>query len=181
MLSNDQAGVLTRMLSALAITFVALTVSILWPPVIPLPTDGGGVALEAALQWDALLAFTLLVPIMRLARHRFFTPEDIAGGGTSEGTPLALRLQAILQNTLEQVALAVIVHSIWAVTMPLDWQAAVPAAVALFVVGRVLFAVGYAGGAPSRALGFALTFYPTAVMVFLLLLRLAADIMSATT
>jgi len=31
----------------------------------------------------------------------------------------------------------------------------------MFVIGRILFAVGYAGGAPARAFGFALTFYPT--------------------
>ena len=49
--------------------------------------------------------------------------------------------------------------------MPLAWQAAVPAAVILFVVGRALFWRGYASGAPGRALGFALTFYPQVVML----------------
>lgn len=32
---------------------------------------------------------------------------------------------------------------------------------ALFVVGRLLFWIGYADGAKARALGFALTFYPS--------------------
>ena len=35
----------------------------------------------------------------------------------------------------------------------------------LFVIGRVLFWRGYASGAPHRALGFALTFYPQVVML----------------
>ncbi len=179
MLSNEQRGVLARMLSALAISCLALTASVLWPPSILLPTEADSAALQTALKWDALVALTLVVSIMRLARHRFFTSEDIAGGGASRGTPRAQQLQAILQNTVEQVVLAVIVHSIWAVTMPAHWQAAVPVAVTLFVVGRVLFSAGYAHGAPSRALGFALTFYPTSVMLFLLLMRLAADVLQA--
>ena len=49
--------------------------------------------------------------------------------------------------------------------MPQAWQAAVPVAVILFVIGRVLFWRGYAHGAPARALGFALTFYPSVVML----------------
>lgn len=40
----------------------------------------------------------------------------------------------------------------------------IPAAVLLFVIGRITFAVGYAGGAVARAFGFALTFYPTALL-----------------
>jgi uncharacterized membrane protein YecN with MAPEG domain len=41
----------------------------------------------------------------------------------------------------------------------------VPMAALLFVVGRISFFAGYAHGAPSRAFGFALTFYPTALML----------------
>jgi len=52
--------------------------------------------------------------------------------------------------------------------MPVSWIAAIPAAVVLFVLGRVLFLRGYRGGAPSRAIGFALTFYPTVLMLVLL-------------
>jgi uncharacterized membrane protein YecN with MAPEG domain len=49
--------------------------------------------------------------------------------------------------------------------MPRAFQAAVPVAAILFVIGRVLFWRGYAAGAPHRALGFALTFYPQLVML----------------
>ena len=35
----------------------------------------------------------------------------------------------------------------------------------MFLLGRVLFFAGYAGGAPRRALGFALTFYPTVTLL----------------
>jgi hypothetical protein len=118
-------------------------------------------ALAQALKWDALLVVTLAVNIALLARHRFFTPEDIDGGGLTEGTPRAQVLQSTLQNTLEQMVLAFAVHMVWAAAMPLEWQGAIPAAAVLFFVGRILFWRGYARGAPAPALGFALTFYPT--------------------
>ena len=57
--------------------------------------------------------------------------------------------------------------------MPWTWQAAVPAAAILFFLGRLLFWRGYSHGAPARALGFALTFYPTVVMLVLVVARLA--------
>ena len=79
-------------------------------------------------------------------------------------------LQSILQNTLEQAVLAVLVHLIWAVTMPGDWLPAIPAATTLFVVGRMLFWRGYERGAAARAMGFGLTFYPTVLMLAILLL-----------
>ena len=56
--------------------------------------------------------------------------------------------------------------------MPQTWQAAVPAAAILFFVGRVLFWRGYAHGASARALGFALTFYPSVAMLLLVVGRL---------
>jgi uncharacterized MAPEG superfamily protein len=57
------------------------------------------------------------------------------------------------------------VHLVWAGVMPRAFQAAVPVAAMLFVIGRVLFWRGYAAGAPHRALGFALTFYPQVAML----------------
>jgi uncharacterized membrane protein YecN with MAPEG domain len=109
-----------------------------------------------------------MVNIGLLARHRFFTPDDIDGGGLTKGTPQAHLLQSTLQNTLEQTVLAMSAHSIWGAAMPETWQPAVPAAAVLFVVGRILFWRGYQRGAPSRALGFGLTFYPTVALVLLI-------------
>jgi uncharacterized membrane protein YecN with MAPEG domain len=108
-----------------------------------------------------------------LARHRFFTPADIDGGGLSEGTSTAKLLQSILQNTLEQSVLACSVHLLWAAAMPRTWQAAVPAAAMLFFFGRLLFWRGYSHGAPARAIGFGLTFYPSVAMLVLIVGRLA--------
>ena len=103
----------------------------------------------------------MLICVARLAKHRFFTPEDIDGSALTPGTDRARLLQALLQNTLEQAVLAIPVYFCGAVVLPGSWLGAVFAAAAMFFVGRICFFAGYAGGAPSRAYGFALTFYPT--------------------
>ena len=116
-----------------------------------------------------LPAATLLVCIARLAAHRFFTPEDIHGSGLTGGTERAKLLQSLLQNTLEQCCLAIPVYLATAILAPASLLPVVPTAAVMFLVGRGLFFAGYAQGAPSRAYGFALTFYPTLLLLVLLL------------
>jgi uncharacterized membrane protein YecN with MAPEG domain len=74
-------------------------------------------------------------------------------------------LQALLQNTLEQTAIAIPVYLCWGVVASHAMLAMVAAAGILFLAGRLLFFIGYSGGAASRAFGFALTFYPTLVLL----------------
>jgi len=173
MLTLKQRGVLRGMVAGLVTTIVALTFAVFAPPNGLLPGREPAASLVHALSWDLLVAACLTLNIAMLARHRFFTPADIEGGGLSSGTAEAQLLQSILQNTLEQTVLAISVHLIWAAAMPHAWQAAVPVAAILFVFGRILFWKGYARGAPQRALGFALTFYPSVLMLLLVLAHLA--------
>jgi len=114
-----------------------------------------------ALPWAILPLLTLMVSIMRVANHRFTTPEDLDGSGLTVGTEKIKILRAILQNTLEQSVLAVGGYLIGAMALPHGWLRVIPAAALLFVIGRILFAAGYARGAGGRALGFGLTAYPT--------------------
>ena len=132
-----------------------------------------GSAIGSDLQYRlALAGWSVLAPVVilavcvaRLARHRFFTPEDIQGSGLSTGTDRARLLQAVLQNTLEQACIAVAAYFAAAMIVPASFLALVPAAALMFVVGRVLFLAGYAQGAPSRAFGFALTFYSSVLLI----------------
>jgi len=117
--------------------------------------------------WSLLLpALALLVCIARLAMHRFFTPADINGSGLTAGTDKAKLLQALLQNTLEQSGLALPVYIAASAVMPAALLPAIPAAAAMFLAGRLSFFAGYANGAPSRAFGFGMTFYPTVLLLF---------------
>ena len=169
--TDKQRGVLVGMALGFGATVAVLCGAIVAAPDALLPNAGVMESWAHALAWDALPVACLAISIARLASHRFFTPADIDGGATSDGTSSARLLQAMLQNTLEQTVLALATHAIWATTTPRTWQAAIPAAAVLFAVGRVLFWRGYARGAPARAIGFALTFYPSVVMLLTLAVR----------
>ena len=166
-LTVKQRGVLKGIIPGAAITFVVIVGAILASPIALSPEASAGERLAFAIWADVFIALWLGISIGLLARHRFFTPEDIDGGGLSRGSETANVLQSTLQNTLEQSVLAVLVHLAWSTLMPVAWIAAIPAAVFLFLCGRVLFVRGYRGGAPSRALGFALTYYPSVLMLIL--------------
>jgi hypothetical protein len=109
---------------------------------------------------DVFVLCWLAVAIGNVARLRFFSEDDIAGSGSGVATAQVGRAKAVLQNTLEQVVLAVPVHAALAVLVASSVPLIVALA-ALFAAGRVLFWVGYARGAEARAFGFALTFYPS--------------------
>jgi hypothetical protein len=134
-------------------------------PVSVLPIDEPGARFAWAAPWLLLPALTLMIAIIRVANHRFDTPNDIDGSGLTVGTPRIQILRAILQNTLEQTVMAGAVYLIWAAVMPLRWLTVIPLAALLFAAGRVLFTRGYASGAGGRAMGFGLTMYPNAGML----------------
>lgn len=170
-LDDKQRGVLTGMAAAVSIAALVLALAIVLRPAVLLPV---GSSLEGRLAWGAmwlmLPALTLLLAIGRLAGHRFRTPQDIDGSGLTGGSEDARIAQAVIQNTLEQTVLAALVYGAYCATMPRGWLAAIPAAAVLFAVGRLLFALGYRRGAPGRALGFALTFYGTAILAAITLI-----------
>lgn len=122
--------------------------------------------LSTAIKSIFLPAIFLLISVARLAKHRFFSPEDIDGGaGFSADSEYAKYLQTLLQNTLEQFCIAFVAYLAWAVVMPAGWLSVIPLAGICFSMGRIMFFKGYMNGAPSRALGFALTFYPSLLML----------------
>lgn len=166
-LTVKQLGVLKGIVAGLAVTFVAIAGAIVAGPMMLAPGATMGDRIAFAVRADVFIALWLAISIGLLAKHRFFTPEDIDGGGLTQGTETANILQATLQNTLEQTVVAVLAHLAWAALLPVSWIFAIPSAVVLFLCGRVLFVLGYRGGAPARALGFALTFYPSVLMLVL--------------
>jgi len=161
-LSQNQRGVIKGMASglSLAVAAIALSAYALYPL-------GASLAERASLLALCLLppAAMLVISIARLAKHRFFTPADIDGSALTEGSDRARLLQALLQNTLEQVALAVPIYAAWAFLAPARLLGALAAASGLFLLARLLFFKHYASGAAARSLGFALTFYPTVLLL----------------
>jgi MAPEG family len=127
-----------------------------------------------------LLALTLAAPaaalfldIARLAKHRFAEPLDRNAAAAETKTAKADILSAILRNTHEQATLAALVYGIAAILLPMHWTDATAGCALFFLIGRLVFATGYANGAGSRAFGFGLTFYPTVALAILMLVTLA--------
>lgn len=170
-LTHNQRGVLGRMSVAATITALGVFGGIWLSPDVLTPVDDLESRLAFVLRWDLLVVLWLLITIGTLARRRFFNAEDINGSGLTTGTVQSKIHQSVLQNTLEQVVLAVFVHVACAVLLPIEWMAILPVAATLFALGRFLFWRGYHRGAPARALGFGLTFYPTVLLFALLIAR----------
>jgi hypothetical protein len=164
-LSKKQLGVLKGMMVGIV---CALAIVLLGASMNPFAYDdllSTIDRLSIAIMSGVIPVIFLAVSIGRMAKHRFFTPEDIDGGGLSVGTERAIELQSLLQNTMEQVLFAIIVYCAWSVVMPVAWLSVVPIAAIAFGLGRILFFVGYKNGAPSRAVGFTLSFYPSMAML----------------
>jgi hypothetical protein len=166
-----QVGVAAGMAGGLAFTLLAL----FWPELSDVASGPEG-RLPLWLGCAAVAGFCLLLSVGRLAGHRFFTPEDIDGGGMSGNTPRAALLQALIQNTLEQTVLAIIAWGAWLWLGPPDRGGLVIVFALAFAVGRLLFFAGYSRGAPFRALGFTLCFYPTVALYLMLSPRIVETI-----
>jgi hypothetical protein len=159
--SEKQRGVIRGVIPAALVSVAGMCVGPILLPMNALPAEEAGARLAWALPWALLPILMLMISIMRVANHRFASPEDIDGSGLTVGSAHVLVLRAILQNTLEQAVLAAAAYSIWSVSMPLKWLGVIPAAALLFVLGRILFMAGYERGAGERATGFGLTAYPS--------------------
>lgn len=165
--ARKRLGVAAGMAGGLTMTLAALS----WTD---LPAVGA--SLDArAIVWARCATITtlpLLLAIALLARHRFFSDADIDGASLSSPSPRAALLQAMLQNTLEQTVLASLAQAAWLLLGPADRHGLVLVCAGLFAIGRMLFFLGYSRGATARALGFTLTFYPSAGLLLLLIPRL---------
>jgi hypothetical protein len=110
---------------------------------------------------SATAAAWLALSVALLARHRFFSAEDIEGAGLTRPSDRARLLQALIQNTAEQTILAAAAYAAWLLAIPGSAPGVAVHCAVLFSLGRLLFFAGYRRGAAARSLGFALTFYPT--------------------
>ena len=156
-LQQEQRGVALRMAAALCVTVLVSIACLYRGGAAPTPLAGRLIAMAKA---DVFVLCWLAAMIGNVARLRFFSADDIAGSGSGSATAEVGRAKAVLQNTLEQVVLALPVHAALALLVASSVPLIVALA-ALFAIGRLIFWIGYASGAEARAFGFALTFYPS--------------------
>ncbi len=173
-LHQKQLLVLRGMIAAGLTTAAALSLALARPPRSWLPAPGLEASLSHVSTWCMLPLICLALMIAVMARARFLSADDIDAGSDLERGKKTCGYQSILQNTLEQTVLSTATYIIWSVSMPTAMQVVPASAAVLFVAGRVFFFCGYNRGAPARAFGFGLTFYPTVAMMAGIFGRMAA-------
>lgn len=171
-MSNDQRKVLAGM--AAATVFSAAFFEVVFRMTAFDLTPPGGidisVRLEYALKCEVFAALCLLAGIAMIANRRFFIADAIEGGST----PAIEIDQRYLQNTLEQLVLAIVAHLALVTIVAPESIRAVAILVMLFVIGRVTFWIGYHISGAARAFGFATTFYPTVAVYAFVMYRIVS-------
>lgn len=113
--------------------------------------------LAFALKWDLLMFAWLAGSVGAVSQKRFWTPADRKGSAYSDPSPAITVRVANLQNTIEQTVLAFGATLILAAVLRGGELVLLPLTVAVYLIGRVTFAVGYARSPIARAFGMALT------------------------
>lgn len=157
-MNKDQKLVALGMALAVAVTVIVLTGAHY--------LHYAGISAPVA---SALIVLSLAYGIAAIARKRFFDTSVINGAASDTPNNAVAIDKALLQNTLEQVVLAVPAYFGLAAVAPDIASFLLGPLVLLFLVGRICFFAGYHKGAGSRAFGFGLTFYPTLVALALFL------------
>lgn len=122
--------------------------------------------LAFALRWELLGVATLLAMIAFIAGARPLWAQTIGGAPDAQQLERHVRVQ---RNTLEQLVVMMGAHLALATLLPPDQLGLLPTLVALFVVSRVLYWVGYVRDPMLRTFGFVATFYPNLYAVGLAL------------
>lgn len=161
-----------RVALAVSLAAAVLALSQLSPP--PSGLDHLSARLAYALRADLFVIAWVALGVIAVARIRFNSAEDAPGSGLSQPSERIAVPRAILQNTLEQAVLAVVVHLALATLLRPEEIRVIPAAVLLFCLGRAAFWLGYRHGAAARAFGFAVTFWPTVACLLLALVLLVS-------
>lgn len=166
MLTATQLRVVVGMAPAAIITAVMWVLALRRP----LAVVDAGHQIVLTLPWLLVPAACLFVGIGFIANRRFLS-EDAIDGGDNPGRA-GMIASRYVQNTLEQAVLAGTVWLALAAVEPARAALLVPMLAALFGIGRIAFWIGYLLAPWARAFGFGLTFYPTAVALVWLIVRI---------
>jgi hypothetical protein len=137
-----------------------------------LPADEPVSRLVFVVRWLFLPACTLALGIQFAARRGFYA--DMIDGNrfpTSHSLEINLRYN---QNTVEQLVLAAVTWLNLSLVVSHENLVLVPAMVSLFVVGRLMFWLGYLIRPVARAFGMILTALPTVGSILWLILHWAS-------
>lgn len=148
--------------------FLGLKLVLFWQPEI---WNGFGDRMILVINCAIFAILPGLLGVAVVAAQRL-NPEMWVGQKVRPNSSLDINTRFIL-NTFEQFTLYIIGMAGLAIYAPIEEARSLPILTGLFLLGRVLFWIGYHKNPYLRAFGFGLTFYPTcAVYMWLLLLML---------
>lgn len=120
----------------------------------------------------AILPAVVAIAIVAVQR---LNPDLWVGQKVRPYSSLDINTRFVL-NTVEQFILLLVGLSGISLYVPVSEARTVPILAALFLIGRILFWVGYHKNPYLRAFGFGLTFYPTVVVFMWLIVRIVFGI-----
>lgn len=129
-----------------------------------------GDRLELMIKCSTFSLVPVIVAIAIVAAQRL-NPDMWVGQKVKPNSSLDVNTRFIL-NTTEQFILFVVGLAGIAMYAPYTQAHSIPVLTALFLVGRMLFWVGYHKNPYLRAFGFGVTFYPTVAVYIWLLIRM---------
>lgn len=112
----------------------------------------------------------LAAMVLRVALRRLGDDEMLAGGALSG--PAAVD-QKVLQNTVEQLVLALCIWPAAAVMLGDEGPGVIASLGVGFAAARLIFWLGYHQGGALRVFGFAASFWPTVLVAVWAVARLA--------
>ncbi|XP_063425585.1 uncharacterized protein LOC134709345 [Mytilus trossulus] len=119
------------------------------------PTD----RLIYTIRWLFLSSSTMMFAMFGVLRVRGSTDAIDPLNGSSEN--LVELPNRILRNTTEQLVLHASAVLTLCTFMDENSMRNIPLLVILFILGRLLYAIGFSSAPMNRALGFSMTFWPT--------------------
>ncbi len=120
------------------------------------------------------VALPLLFGILAVAVQRL-DPRNVIGQRLKTDTPADIN-KRYLANTIDQILLFFFCHAALIYYMPKDEAISLILLASLFIVGRLIFWVGYHRDRFTRALGFGITFYPIIGAYLWLIIRIVFDV-----
>lgn len=120
------------------------------------------------------VSLPLLCGIIAIAVQRL-DPRNVIGQKLRTDTPADINKRYIA-NTIEQMMLFFFCHAALIYYMPKDEAISLLLLASLFIVGRIIFWVGYHRDKFIRALGFGITFYPIVGAYLWIIIRIVFDV-----
>jgi len=130
-----------------------------------------GDRLALAIQCSVVATLPAVIAIIVVAAQRL-NPDMWVGQRVRPNSALDINTRFIL-NTMEQFVLFLVGIGGIALYAPLTEAHSLPILTSLFLLGRILFWLGYHYNPYLRAFGFGITFYPTVGMFAWLIIRMS--------